>query len=272
MSLASPHLAGIFQSARSDPERALLEGFHALKHALRFGAVIEHAVTRDRAAMLALAERLAPDLVASLAANVAAIDAGLFAALAPVPPATGVLAIARRPAVSAAALLQEPGKAPLVLLENPSDLGNIGAVIRVAAAAGADGVLTLGRHDPWHPTALRGAAGLHFALPVARLHDLPALSRPLVALHPEGSPLGELPLPPSAVLAFGTERDGLSAALLDRADQRIAIPMRAGVSSLNLATAVAVTLYAWRLALGPAGLTVGCCGGTGDICFMKPRT
>ena len=50
------------------------------------------------------------------------------------------------------------------------------------------------------------------------------------------------------MLAFGTERHGISAELLERADARVAIPMRAGVSSLNLATSVAVTLFAMRLA------------------------
>ncbi len=48
------------------------------------------------------------------------------------------------------------------------------------------------------------------------------------------------------VLAFGTERGGLSPALLARADRRVRIPMRPGVSSLNLATAVAVVLYSWE--------------------------
>jgi tRNA G18 (ribose-2'-O)-methylase SpoU len=133
-----------------------------------------------------------------------------------------------------------------VLLENPGDLGNIGAVVRVAAAAGATGVITLGRHDPWHPAALRGEAGLHFALPVARTEALPAEAGPLVALHPEGDPLQPGAVPSQAILAFGTERDGLSSTLLARAAHRIAIPMQPGVSSLNLATAVAVTLYAWR--------------------------
>jgi tRNA G18 (ribose-2'-O)-methylase SpoU len=49
------------------------------------------------------------------------------------------------------------------------------------------------------------------------------------------------------VLAFGSERRGLSAALAERADARVSIPMRAGVSSLNLATSVAAVLFAWRL-------------------------
>ena len=179
------------------------------------------------------------------------IDPERFAALAPVPPATGVMALARRPQVDALGLLASPGAAPLVLLQRPSDLGNIGAVVRVAAAAGAAGVLTTGRHDPWHPTALRGSAGLHFALPVARLDDLPPTTRPLVALHPGGDQLGARALPDGAVLAFGSERSGLDADLLDRATHRIAIPMRAGVSSLNLATAVAVTLYAGALLRHP---------------------
>jgi TrmH family RNA methyltransferase len=136
----------------------------------------------------------------------------------------------------------------VVLLDNPSHLGNIGAVVRVAAAAGAGAVLTMGRQDPWHPAALRGSAGLHFALPVARLEALPTTDRPLVAIHPEGDELQPGAIPDDAVLAFGTERWGLGRALLDRADRRLAIPMQPGVSSLNLATAVAVVLYAWRLA------------------------
>jgi len=121
--------------------------------------------------------------------------------------------------------------------------------VRVAAAAGARGVLTTGLHDPWHPDALRGAAGLHFALPVVRLDGLDGLAAaaPLVAMHPEGDPLRPGALPAGAILAFGTEREGLSDELLDRADLQLTLPMRPGVSSLNLATAVAATLYAWRL-------------------------
>jgi TrmH family RNA methyltransferase len=136
-----------------------------------------------------------------------------------------------------------------VLLEDPRDLGNMGACVRVSAAADAAAVLTLAGHDPWHPDALRGGAGLHYALPVSRLPAglPPALDRPLLALDPAGDPLDPATLPPRAILAFGTERHGLSAGLLARADARIAIPMRPGVSSLNLATSVAALLFAWRL-------------------------
>ena len=117
----------------------------------------------------------------------------------------------------------------------------------VAAAADAAGVVTTGGQDPWHPVALRGSAGLHFALPVARTEAVDAGGRPLVAVDPGGSPLRLEELPPRAMLAFGSERHGLSRGLLARADARVRIPMRSGVSSLNLATAVAAILFAGRL-------------------------
>lgn len=235
-----------FHAARADPALAVVEGFHALKHALRFDAEIVLAVTPDRAAVAELASRLAPDLERPLTTILIEVPLQVFRNLAPRPPPTGALAIARRPSPLPTPLLQAAGP-PLVLLDDPHDLGNIGAVVRVAAAAGAAGVLTTGRHDPWQPTALRGSAGLHFALPVARIGTLPQTDRPLVALHPHGQRLDPMAIPEGALLMFGSERGGLGADLLNRARTRMAIPMRPGVSSLNLATAVAAVLFAWRL-------------------------
>lgn len=233
-----------FRRARRDPALAVLEGFHALKHALRFGADVLEAASPEPERLVELARVLAPDLEAWLVAgHIVPVPEDVFARLAPVPPPTGVIALARRPRVDAGAVLAAPDPAPLVLLDRPARLGNVGAVVRVAAAAGAAGVLTTGVHDPWQPEALRGSAGLHFALPVARLEALPATDRPLVALDPEGEPLHPGGLPPRALLAFGTERRGLDAGILAAAARRVALPMRAGVSSLNLATAVAAALY-----------------------------
>jgi RNA methyltransferase, TrmH family len=81
---------------------------------------------------------------------------------------------------------------------------------------------------------------------LASLDEIAAGDRPLLALDPDGSPLHPRLLPPHSVLAFGTERHGLSAELTQRAQELIRIPMRDGVSSLNLATAVAAVLFAWR--------------------------
>ena len=235
-----------YRTARRDPDLAVIEGFHALKHALRFGAEIEEAVASDPAALERLAVELAPDLAGSLSGRAIAVDGETLARLVPQAPRTGVVAIARRPAVDLTAALASPRATPLVLLEDPRTMGNMGASVRVAAAADAAGVLTTGENDPWHPDALRGAAGLHFALPVAQVEAPPECDRQLIAVDPDGERLGLDELPPRAILAFGTERYGLSQTLLARADARLAIPMRAGVSSLNLATAVAAVLYAVR--------------------------
>jgi TrmH family RNA methyltransferase len=242
MSEAEANLIGRLRTARADPARAVLEGFHPLKHALRFGAVIELALAARAAPLAMLAERLAPDLGPWLEAHLTLVAPALLERLAPA--AVDLLAIARRPAVDIDGLLTR-ADAPLVFLENPSHLGNLGAAVRAAAAAGAAGVLTTGRLDPWHPAALRGAAGLHYALPVARIEALPPTGRPLIALDSSGEPLRPGRLPADAILAFGSERFGLSPQLRARAGQCLALPMRPGVSSLNLATAVAVVLYAF---------------------------
>jgi TrmH family RNA methyltransferase len=266
-----------FGRARRDPALAVLEGFHPLKHALRFGANVLEVVRSSDSDLDALAAQLAPDLAERMHELARAVEPDIFAQLAPLTPATGVLSLAERPAVDAGAVLADERAAPVVLLEDPRDLGNLGACVRVAAAADAAGVLSTGSHDPWSPDALRGGAGLQFALPVARLDSLATLDRrsapdalaaadvptapdgaaaaahggprrPLLALDPSGEPLAPSELPARAVLAFGTERYGLSDELLACADARISIPMRAGVSSLNLATSVAAVLFAWRLA------------------------
>jgi TrmH family RNA methyltransferase len=245
-----------FRGARQDRRRAVLEGFHAVKHAVRFGAEIEHACGLDQDALEELTRSLAPDIAPALHALVRLMPRAVFAELAPVPPATGIIAIARRPPVDLAAVLDGPAAAPVVLLEAPAHFGNLGAVVRVAAAAGAAAVATTGPQDPWHPAALRGSAGLHFALPVARMEAVPTRGRrPLLAIHPDGESLRPGMLPDGAILAFGSERRGLSGTVLAAADRQVALPMRRGVSSLNLASAVAAVLYAWRLSRDGRELT-----------------
>ncbi len=242
-----------FRTARRDPGLTVLEGFHALKHALRFGAEVVEAVAVDPPALERMAAELAPDLAGRIAGGVEQVDKATLADLVPLVPHTGVAAIARRPALDLEAPLADPAPAPVVLLEQPRNMGNIGACIRVAAGAAAAAVLTTGPNDPWHPDAVRGAAGLQFALPVAGVESMPPSDRPLLAVDPDGEELAPGLVPPRAVLAFGTERHGLSGEVIERAEGRVSIPMRPGVSSLNLATSVAVVLFFMRLTTDAAG-------------------
>jgi TrmH family RNA methyltransferase len=242
-----PRIAQEFRAVRRSPDHAVLVGFHAVKHALRFGASLEALVGTNAAEINELTAVLAPDLHERLAAELQLVSPEVFSLLAPQAPRTGLMGIARRPKVDLTEMLFDSTARPIVLLEDPRNLMNTGACVRVAAAGDAAGVLTTGTQDPWHADALRGAAGLHFALPVSRIDPVRFGDRPLLAVDPQGEPFNPRRMPPRAVLAFGSERHGISEDLLSQAQRRVAIPMRAGISSLNLATSVAAVLFAWRL-------------------------
>jgi len=246
---ASGHLAVGVPQAESSDDDVVLEGIHALKHALRFGAHVRCAVTADPDRPLRLAAEVATDVAPQITQLLEVVSAEEFAGLSRRPPASPVLALATRAQRSPGGV---PGGVAVVLFE-PRHPGNAGAVIRVAAAAGASSVLITGALDPWSPAAVRSAAGLQYALDVARI-GWPAdgsrpldLDRPLIAFDPdEGVDVGVADLPPDAALVFGGERHGLPPEVLAAADRTVRIPMRAGVSSLNLATSVAVALYSRR--------------------------
>ena len=213
----------------------VLSGVHAVKHAVRFGAVLESVVSADPAAALAVLESVAPDVTVS----VRPVPVAEIVRLAGAP--VELVGLARRPVAVPA------GAGPAVLLDNPRHLGNLGAVVRVAAGFGARAVLSTGTVDPWHPTVVRAAAGLHWAVPVRRVTEIPD---GLLAFDADGEDLRGVGIPSDAVLAFGSERHGLSAPVRARAARVIAIPIRDRVSSYNLATSVAVALYAWTAGEG----------------------
>lgn len=215
----------------------VLSGVHAVKHAVRFGAEMESLISADPAAALALMESVAPDVAATISVRAVPVEEVVRLAGAPV----DLVGLAHRPAAV------PPGTGPAILLDNPRHLGNLGAVIRVAAGFGARAVLSTGTVDPWHPTVVRAAAGLHWAVPVRRVADIPV---GVLAFDADGEDLRTVAIPDDAVLAFGSERHGLSDAVRAAAARVVAIPIRDRVSSYNLATSVAVALYAWT---APAG-------------------
>ncbi|MFJ6824690.1 TrmH family RNA methyltransferase [Streptomyces niveus] len=231
----------------SAPGAVVLDGFHALKHALRFGADVRLVVTSDKESVLALAAELADDLTDTLRRSVVEVPADELRDLVPKVHPTRVVALAvrRGRTENLAALAAAPRRSPVVVLDNPRNLGNVGAVVRLAAGFGATGVVTTGDLDPWHPNVVRAGAGLHFATAVERLSPGAFPPGPLYALDPAGEDIRTVTLPDDALLAFGSERHGLSVGLRERADTLLALPMRPQVSSYNLATSVAMTLFHW---------------------------
>ena len=164
----------------------------------------------------------------------------------------GVVALARRPQTGREVLEQVVGVPLVVVMHRANNPSNAGAVLRVAEAAGATGViLTKGSTDPLSPKSLRGSMGSAFRLP---LWTGPALEeargwcaergiRTVTTGAAAPSVHTDIDWTTPRAVVVGPEAGGLSAAELQATDESVRIPMREPVESLNLATALAVLLY-----------------------------
>jgi TrmH family RNA methyltransferase len=146
-----------------------------------------------------------------------------------------------------------------VFLEGIQDAGNVGAILRSAAAFGVrDAVLGGGCADPWSPKVLRAAMGAHFSLRVRRVGDLaPAVAAfagaTVCAVAHGGRPLQEIDLGGRVGWILGAEGQGVSASLAATAAQRTTIGLAPGTESLNVAAVAAILCYerARRRAMAP---------------------
>ncbi len=158
----------------------------------------------------------------------------------------GVIAIARISEASAAEAVSAARRSrwPLLVLDGVQDPGNVGAVCRTAAAAGAPALAVLpGTADPYGPKAVRASAGNVFRLKVARAHwkDLAELDG-YGAASAGGAPLAEAPIESAGMIVLGSEAHGLS-----RKDLKlVTVPLTEGVESLNVAAAAALILFEIR--------------------------
>jgi TrmH family RNA methyltransferase len=171
------------------------------------------------------------------------LPGNLFAELSPVASPTGILALAKKPQLP---MPREPEFA--VLLEDIQDPGNLGSILRSAAAAGVEAVyLSEGCADVWSPKTLRGGQGAQFVMPVAEKADLSRVCTnfrgTLLATSLKGESLYSVDLTEPVAFIFGNEGAGLSDALLSLASRRVHIPMPGKTESLNAAAAAAICLF-----------------------------
>jgi len=221
---------------RRAERRVVVEGPHLIAAALAAGlkpvAMLgtEAALAKPEVASLVRQSRLTPVVLSSL----------VFGAIADAETPPGIAAEIAIPE------LNREGSA--VFLEGVQDAGNVGAIIRSAAAFGA-GTLIVDRQcaDPWSPKVLRAGMGGHFAIGILQVDDLGAAiaafgGRTICTVVHGGRPLRDADLSGRIAWAFGAEGAGLSADIQSRASERITIPMATG-ESLNVAAAAAVCLY-----------------------------
>lgn len=199
--------------------------------------------------------------------NAAVVDTVLYAGAAPdLPPAVRQYRVAEELLAYISPMKSTPelvftcrlpsAAAPLhgrvLLAEELQDPGNVGTLIRTAAAFGFDALLLAGDcADPWSPKAIRASMGAVFRLGIAEgpvpeaLQRLQAAELPIyaAALARETEQAGSFCFPSTFALAIGNEGHGLSQAVLEAAYRVVRIPMAAGAESLNAAAAAAVLMW-----------------------------
>jgi len=179
------------------------------------------------------------------------VSAAVLAAIATTVNPDGVVAIAALQAQAPTVAIPQFA----IALETLQDPGNLGTVIRTAAAVGSDGLwLSDDNVDVTHPKVIRASAGQWFRVPKQVTPDLPAqLTRwktqgcqVLATAVARSIPYWEIDFTQPTVLVLGNEGAGLSEATLATASQVISIPMNPAVESLNVGVAAAVILFEAR--------------------------
>jgi len=169
----------------------------------------------------------------------------LFGRVAGTRQTQGVAALFRRPEGTAASITADRDR-PVVVLDRVQDPGNVGTIVRLAAAFDAAGVILLdGSADPFSPKAIRASAGSILSVPVAfssaeAIVDLATKHRRTLLAAGSGGPVLDS-IPRHSILIFGSEGQGVSP-LLRSASQGVAISISDKVESLNVATAAAILL------------------------------
>ncbi len=221
--------------------KALLDGAHLLAACLDSGNLPEllavSAEAKNKNEIRALLARAPDGQKIELASE-------LFAEISPVETPTGILAVIEIPHA-------QPTKRPdfCLLVEDVQDPGNLGTILRSAAAAGVEAAY-LSTHcaDAWSAKVLRAGMGAHFALTLQERVDLVEQARAFAGLTVAASldaeqSLYDIDLSGPVAFMVGNEGAGLSAGLLAAAGLRIRIPMPGAMESLNAAAAASICLF-----------------------------
>lgn len=228
---------------RKKTGQTLLEGVHLIEAYLQ---------TYGEPRLLIIPEGHSSDEATALIQQLTAVDTMMiptlmFADLAPVASSSGVMALVDIPQTPA------PAQSDFALLiEAIQDPGNLGSMLRTAAAAGVQVVyLSKGCTDAWSPKALRGGQGAQLMLPLVEdvdaIETVQAFAGQSLALTMHGSSVYAQDLSQPVLLVVGNEGAGISQALQQASHACVTIPMAhrgsLALESLNAAAATAVALF-----------------------------
>jgi TrmH family RNA methyltransferase len=231
---------------RVTAEAVLLDGDHLLSSALDAGVSVDVVIVD-------VDHRKIGERAHTTGATVYEGTAAVIEAASPVRTPSGVVALARcRPATLSEALRDRQALA--IAMVGVQDPGNVGSAIRAADALDATAVVIVdGSASPWSWKALRGAMGSTFQMPVAvgALGDVVSTARErglqiAATVATGGEAADKVDLRKSTLLLLGSEGAGLPADVIQSADVRLTIPMRAHANSLNVAATAALLAYEAR--------------------------
>ena len=226
---------------RREAGQTLLDGTHLLRAYLDAGNNPLHLLINEQA----MHDAEIVSLLDNCVVQQTQLDNALFAQLSELKTPNGLLALIDIPT----AKVEISHSQFALLLEDIQDPGNLGSILRSAAAAGCDAVfLSQGCADAWSPKVLRAGMGGHFALSLYESADLLQVAaeftgKILSASLQAKASLYDSNLRGKLAFAIGNEGAGLSQALLDAVQQSFIIPMPGKVESLNAASATAVCLF-----------------------------
>ena len=236
------------RSVRRADAAFVVEGVKVLEAALDAGAAIESVYyspeARTTPAAAALVERLAAAGVRAFA-----LGPGVMERVADATTPQSVCAVVAACDVALERLVAER---LLVVCADVRDPGNLGAILRSAAAAGAGGVVCCaGSADCYNPKVVRASAGALFQVPVALASEPVAVLeelgrhgyRRLATLASGGEDYAGLAFADKVALVLGNEAHGLAPEVVARCDTRVTIPMASGAESLNVAMAATVLVF-----------------------------
>ena len=228
----------------------MAEGVRSVEELLRSGLAVRGVLVAPQLAEAPRGQQLRSSLETA-ALEITEVSEKDFRSAADTESPQGVIAIGEIPKREFASLDTE--KCRLLVLDGVQDPGNVGTIIRTAAALGATATIALpGTVDLWNPKVIRSSMGAQFTH--AAFHATTAelfrfLERARVELwcaDAGGEPLIPGPAPERLAIALGNEGGGLSPEVRGAARKTVSLPITSGVESLNVAVAAGIILYQLR--------------------------
>ena len=227
--------------ARRAQARALVEGTRLVGACIAAGGAIEELLVSQSG----VARKEISSLVDRAGVELTVLSDAVFRAIVDTETPQGIAAEIVIPATPPALAESKGG----VMLDRIQDAGNVGAILRSAAAFGVqDVLLSTGCADPWSPKVLRGAMGGHFSLRIGPsknpIADIERFTGTVACAVPRGGvPISNAELNGPVLWILGSEAEGVRADLAARADLRVTIPMPGPIESMNVAAAAAICFY-----------------------------